>query len=273
MLPVDKSVAVHDDNEQRSSINVIPIPAFNDNYIWVIQQDNHCIVVDPGDATPVVEYLQRNQLTLTHVLVTHHHNDHIGGIDQLLVDYPQLQVVGLASERVPMINTPVNCGDTVSLAPVAMTLSVKSVPGHTRDHIIFFDSDYLFCGDTLFSVGCGRLFEGTPEQMLTSLTFISELTTQTKVCCAHEYTLANIHFALQVDPDNQSLIDYQRRVKILRDRQQPSLPTTLALELAVNPFLRSESPEIVIGVKTLAKKLNIHCDTTFATLRRLKDIA
>jgi hydroxyacylglutathione hydrolase len=228
----------------------VPVPAFDDNYIWVVSDGQHAVAVDPGDAAPVRAYLAKRGWRLVAILLTHHHNDHVGGVADLLAD-ARVPVYGPAGEALGPLDpyvTRVKGGETVHLEAPALDLTVIDVPGHTRGHIAYFQAaaatdssgtPHLFCGDTLFACGCGRLFEGTPAQMLTSLDALSALPGNTHVHCAHEYTLSNIRFALACDPDNAALRDWSREAASLRERGVPTLPTTIAHERAVNPFLRA----------------------------------
>ncbi|MBA3592156.1 hydroxyacylglutathione hydrolase [Methylibium sp.] len=235
-------------------MNLIALPAFTDNYIWLLHDGSEAIVVDPGEAAPVVRALDEHGLKLGAIVVTHHHADHVGGVDALrsrLV--PQGVVWGPAGGRIPQPYTPLEDGDAVEL--FGTRFSVIFVPGHTRDHIAFFgqpagEAPLLFCGDTLFSGGCGRLFEGTPAQMHDSLVRLAALPGNTRVCCGHEYTLSNLKFAHAVEPDNTAVIDYTRRCQALRERDLPTLPSTIAVEQQVNPFLRVESKQVRASVRT-----------------------
>jgi hydroxyacylglutathione hydrolase len=221
-------------------MNLLPLPAFTDNYIWMLHDARQAIVVDPGDATPVLQTLQAQGLQLQAILVTHHHADHVGGVDALRAA-TGAQVFGPARERIPEPLVRLAQGDTVEV--LGLRFSVLDVPGHTAGHIAYYCPDMqgaplLFCGDTLFSGGCGRLFEGTPAQMLASLDQLAALPGDTRVCCAHEYTLSNLRFARAVEPGNQALLHYSSHCESLRARQLPTLPSRMALERDINPFLR-----------------------------------
>jgi hydroxyacylglutathione hydrolase len=253
-------------------MHLIPIPAFNDNYLWLLQDGRRALIVDPGDAHPVLDVLQDRQLQLESILVTHHHPDHIGGVDTLR-DATGAKVFGPARESIPGPFTPLGNGDTVQA--LGLDFQVIDVPGHTAGHIAFYTPDVdgrplLFCGDTLFSGGCGRLFEGTPAQMLASLDRLAALPGDTRVCCAHEYTMSNLRFALAVEPDNSELIGYHARCTALRDSGRPTLPTSIAQELLINPFLRTRQPVI----KAAARRHDpaAHDDNTvFAAIRQWKN--
>lgn len=223
-------------------LTVVPIPAFNDNYIWLLQRQGtqRAVVVDPGQAEPVASYLKAHQLTLEAILVTHHHHDHVGGIEQLLNDH-DVTVYGPNNPAIIGISETLAEGDELKV--LDETFRVLAVPGHTLDHIAYVNADakqpQLFCGDSLFSCGCGRLFEGSAEQMYQSLQKYNALAEQTAIYPTHEYTLANVDFALAVEPENQQLHDYQKLCQQRRNEGQPTLPTTLQQQREINPFLRS----------------------------------
>lgn len=252
-------------------LSVTPIPAFNDNYIWLLRQDtsDKVAVVDPGDAAPVIETLEREGLTLATILSTHHHPDHVGGLPELIERYHP-RVIGPDNPRIDGIDERLGDGDECLV--MGRRFTVMAVPGHTLDHLAFFAAGVpplLFCGDTLFSAGCGRLFEGTPAQMHASLSRLAALPGDTLVFAAHEYTTANLRFAKAADPDNDLLDAYQRDCKRARDLERPTLPSNMARELQVNPFLRSDQPGVQRAVATQGK-----ADTplaTFTTLRAWKD--
>ena len=235
-------------------LRIYPIPAFNDNYIWAIQvgQKPAVYIVDPGDANPVEAWLQQHQLRLTGILVTHHHYDHTDGIAQL-VKKRDIPVYG-PEQSSPLINVPLNGQSEVSLDGICF--QILQTPGHTLDHIAYFSETFdpvLFCGDTLFGGGCGRLFEGTPEQMHRSLVQIASLPDSTQVFCAHEYTLANLRFCAAVEPNNTAL---QARIAAdtsLRQQNKPTIPSTLAQELATNPFLRCHKPSVIAAAETFSQ--------------------
>lgn len=227
-------------------ISVEAIPAFSDNYIWLIRADGtECAVVDPGEAAPVVKKLEQDGLDLRYILLTHHHFDHIGGAEQLLQHYPRAVAFGPDDPRVDCAHTVCREGDSVDLPLLSMQLEVLEVPAHTRSHIAFHGHGMLFCGDTLFSVGCGKLFEGTPGEMQESLDKLAALPPDTLIYCGHEYTLSNCRFALQVEPDNDALRAKARAAERLRADNRVTLPGTLAEELQVNPFLRTREDSVV----------------------------
>jgi hydroxyacylglutathione hydrolase len=228
-------------------MKLIALPAFADNYIWMIHDGAQAVVVDPGDSAPVIAALDAAGLALAAILVTHHHADHVGGIESLR-ERLQGPLYGPQRERIPEPFVPLGHGDHVSV--LGLRFDVIDVPGHTSGHIAYFNSSgagapILFCGDTLFSGGCGRLFEGTPAQMHESLSRLSALPGETRVCCAHEYTLSNLKFARAVEPRNQPLLDYTAWCEAQRDAGQPTLPSSIARERDVNPFLRVTAPAVV----------------------------
>jgi len=254
-------------------MDLLVIPAFSDNYIWALHDGEHALVVDPGEADPVRHALARLGLRLEAILITHHHADHTGGVAALR-DETGSVVYGPASESVPQPCTPLREGDGLTWR--GLDFRVIDVPGHTAGHIAYVggpvpERPWLFCGDTLFSGGCGRLFEGTPAQMLSSLDKLAQLPPATVVCAAHEYTLSNLKFARAVEPGNADLIQYERDCQQLRAQHQPTLPSTLALELQINPFLRSRQPAVVQAVQ--AHDPQAHRDETsvFAALRQWKN--
>lgn len=257
------------------SLQIIPIPAFKDNYIWLIHNGRQAIVVDPGDAEPVLENLKRLDLTLKTILITHHHSDHIDGVSTLLETFSDVTVYAPKLEHFIFKHKSVSEPDVIELAEFDIKLTVIDVPGHTLGHIAYYverepeqlRENSLFCGDTLFGAGCGRLFEGTASQMLSSLHKLATLPPSTKVYCTHEYTLHNINFALTLEPNNLALIMRLQETLRLRNLLQPSLPSSIGLELATNPFLRSNSQEIQSTMQlTNASDLEV-----FSTARELRN--
>ena len=229
-------------------------------------------MVDPGDAAPVLQALQQEGVELRSILVTHHHADHTGGVD-ILRNTTGAQVWGPAQETIPTPYQPLVQGQQVH--SLGLAFEVMDVPGHTAGHIAFYTADMdgaplLFCGDTLFSAGCGRLFEGTPAQMEDSLDRLAALPATTRVCCTHEYTLSNLRFALAVDPDNADLLTYQAHCRALRDQDLPTLPSSIDLERRINPFLRASAPPILTSLRQFDAP-GLARDGAFATLRRWKN--
>lgn len=253
-------------------MKLIPLPAFTDNYIWMLHDEHHSMVVDPGEAQPVLEALQHLNVPLEAILVTHHHADHTGGVDALR-QATGAQVFGPARETMPEPLTRLNGGD--QLQALGLTFQVIDVPGHTAGHIAYYCPDVegaplLFSGDTLFSGGCGRLFEGSPAQMLASLDTLAALPDNTRVCCTHEYTLSNLRFAAAVDPTNQTLARYTAAAQALRSQQQPTLPSTMLMERQINPFLRTRQAAIIQAVHGF--DASAHDEVSiFAALRQWKN--
>lgn len=266
--------------EKNTLLQVWPIPAFDDNYLWCIHDGQSALIVDPGDATPVLQYLEQNNLTLTGILVTHHHADHTGGILALLEALgSQIPVYGPATIDIPGRTNPLMEGDTVVITTPQISLEVYEVPGHTLSHIAYFAHQQsnmaepmLFCGDTLFASGCGRLFEGTPTQMSQSLAKFSHLPKNTLVYCTHEYTLSNIRFALAVEPKNANLITWAQTAKLLRDQQLPTLPTTIGQELQVNPFMRCDQKAVIDAAVQISGEASLPTSAhVLAVIRAWKD--
>ncbi|SFD53209.1 hydroxyacylglutathione hydrolase [Paracidovorax konjaci] len=253
---------------------MLPLPAFTDNYIWMLHDGRSAIVVDPGEAGPVLQALQHQGLALQAILVTHHHGDHVGGVAELR-SATGAAVLGPARETLPEPVQRLSDGDVVEVLGLRMV--VIDVPGHTAGHIAYYGADapggpLLFCGDTLFSGGCGRLFEGTPEQMQHSLDRLGALPPETRVCCAHEYTLSNLAFARAVEPVNPALLQYSRECETRRSEGQPTLPSRIGTERDVNPFLRTREP----AVARAAQAFDAHVDTAepasvLAALRQWKN--
>lgn len=251
--------------------NIFAIPAFSDNYIWCLHDAEHALVVDPGDAAPVIRALQEKQLNLTYILITHHHFDHTGGVEGLIAAYPDAVVYGPKNLKISGIDQRLTEGDSLFLHDPEIELKVLETPGHTMDHIVFYNDELLFCGDTLFSGGCGRMFEGTPEVFYRSLQKLSRLPEKTKVYCTHEYTLANLAFASHVDPENISLQEYQTWATAQRDNDQITLPSSIAKQKQINPFLRCDNTAIKKNIESLMN-LSTHSEVeVFAALRRCKD--
>ncbi|TFW07630.1 hydroxyacylglutathione hydrolase [Oxalobacteraceae bacterium OM1] len=226
-------------------LTVLAVPAFQDNYLWLIHDGRHAAVVDPGDASPIVAALEAHQLSLAAILLTHHHADHVGGVPDLLQRYT-VPVFGPRHEGIPQVTQALGEGDRITVPQLGLELDVIDVPGHTRGHIAYYAATqrWVFCGDTLFAGGCGRLFEGTPEQMLASLSKLAALPDETQVFCAHEYTLSNLRFAREVDPQNDVLLTRIEAEQAKRDHNVPTVPSTIGVEKKTNPFLRSKEPAI-----------------------------
>ncbi|MGP4843166.1 hydroxyacylglutathione hydrolase [Marinobacter sp. 1Y8] len=261
--------------------SIKPIPAFSDNYIWCIADSStrKALIVDPGQSEPVVKYLEANNLELDAILITHHHPDHVGGVAALVEQYQPGVVYGPKESPFKGATVPLTEGDTLSWSDI--TFSVLEVPGHTLDHIAYVttstaidNAPAVFCGDTLFACGCGRLFEGTPAQMRHSLEKLRQLSGDTRVYCAHEYTLANLRFSRDLQPSDTGLADFERHCADLRENDLPTLPTTMADERNLNPFLRWDNKEVAEAVGS--RKLDVDDsltgdDRVFALIRKAKD--
>jgi len=255
-------------------LNIVPLPAFQDNYIWTLRRADgktrQAAVVDPGEARPVQDYLAKEGLTLAAILATHHHPDHVGGIAEL-VERNKVPVFGPKGEPIPALTHPVGQGDSAVIPGLDASFSVLDIPGHTRAHVAYYGLGSLFCGDTLFACGCGRVFEGTPAQMLESLSKLAALPDETKVYCGHEYTLANIRFARAVDPGNAVLAAREERAQRLRDAGRPTLPSTLGEERATNPFLRCAEPAVVESANKYLGARMADPVSVFAAIREWKN--
>lgn len=241
---------------------IIGIPALVDNYIWAFINTTvgKVIVVDPGVATPVIKFLEDQQLQLSGILLTHHHHDHTGGVSELL-NYCDVPVFG------PGLAT----GTEVIVPEIELTLQVLAIPAHTLDHVAYYNQDILFCGDTLFTGGCGRVFEGTAQQMLVALDQLSALPLHTKIYCGHEYTVKNLRFALEVEPDNRQLQQRYEASLLLREQNEPTVPSTIAEELATNPFLRTRYPQIIAAIEAHWQRSFAGDVAVFAALREWKN--
>jgi hydroxyacylglutathione hydrolase len=259
-------------------IKLLALPAFADNYIWVVHQAGEAWAVDPGDAAPLQAALTAHGLSLRGILVTHHHPDHIGGLGALAGSHP-CPVWGPATESIVGLTHRLRGGDTLEL--LGQTLHVIDVPGHTAGHIAYWcpaptdgSAPLLFCGDTLFGAGCGRLFEGTPAQMQASLAALAALPGNTRVCCTHEYTLDNLRFALQIEPNNPALVERASMARQLRELSLPTLPSSIALERATNPFLRWAEPDVIQAARTRAPNPSSSDGpvAVFAALRSWKNV-
>ena len=254
-------------------LDIHGIPAFDDNYIWCLRDPagRLATVVDPGDEEPVLAYLDEHGLALGAILVTHKHGDHTGGIEALKAVYPETLVFGPANEPVPMRDEALADGDRVQPPGLATEFVVMDVPGHTEGHIAYVGDGLLFCGDTLFTAGCGRVFSGTHEQLYHSLRRISCLPADTRVFCAHEYTQANLGFARWVEPDNPALMQRSREVDELRAAGQPSVPSLLGEELATNPFLRTAEKDVIDAASAWAGRALLTGEEVFTAVRTWKD--
>lgn len=251
-------------------LSIIPIPAFADNYIWLIRNGDAAAVVDAGDATPVIAYIEREGLDLCAILCTHHHNDHIGGNRALLARW-NVPVFGPKNETIPGRSRALVEGDAITVPRLGLELSVLDIPGHTSGHIAYVAAGLVFCGDTLFAAGCGRLFEGTPAQMVSSLDKLSALPGGTAVYCGHEYTLANLRFALAVEPTSAALQQRQAREQAKRDRGVPTLPSTIGEERVTNPFLRADEPAVRAAAERHAGRRLDERVAVFAEIRSWKN--
>ncbi len=249
-------------------MNLTSIPAFQDNYIWTLSDANRrCLIIDPGEATPVLAILNKNQWQPEAILLTHHHQDHVGGVTRLVEEYPQLVVYGPQETQDKGATHIVSEGDVIPL--LGREFTVIATPGHTLGHISYFSKPYLFCGDTMFSGGCGRLFEGTAEQMYQSFHKINQLPEDTLICCAHEYTLSNMKFSHAILPQDHEITRYYQEISELRAKNGISLPSTLAKERKINLFLRTQNDDLkrILGFNFTPK----HPWDVFARLRQEKD--
>jgi hydroxyacylglutathione hydrolase len=253
------------------STEVIPICALQDNYIWMFTDPdtNMAWVIDPGDARPVLKALEEYNLQLAGIFITHHHHDHSGGVQELLRKYPSAPVYGSHLSPLSFITNHIKEGDEISCSDIK--LKAMAIPGHTLDHTAYVGNGWLFSGDTLFSMGCGKIFEGTPDQMYHSLQKLTVLPDETNVFCGHEYTLANLRFAEHVTPDNAAIKEKIDAITELTDKHKPTLPSTIAEEKRLNPFLRCKDPVIVKAVNKYAKQTLDTSVKVFAKLREWKN--
>lgn len=251
-------------------LKIFPIPALKDNYIWCIVHPNtqQCLIVDPGVAEPVFKVLQEQQLHLAGILVTHHHWDHTGGIIDIINQF-EVPVFGSARDNIKACNHPMTTGDIVDI--LDLKLKVLEIPGHTHGHLAYYNDEFVFTGDTLFTGGCGRVFEGTYEQMLHSLEKLTALPKETLVYCGHEYTESNLRFAQQVEPHNPALLARIASTAELRAKQLPTVPATLELELQTNPFLRTNHPDVINAAQKQAGRTLSNKVEVFTVLREWKN--
>lgn len=250
--------------------HVVPLRAFKDNYVWTLRNERFAAVVDPGEARPVLDYLAAEKLELVAILATHHHQDHVGGVAQLLERNP-VPVYGPRGEPITTLTHPVGGGDQFALEQLGVSFEVLGIPGHTRAHVAYYGANMLFCGDTLFACGCGKAFEGTPQQLYASLEKLMALPDDTLVYCGHEYTLANIGFAKSVEPDNTALLEREASDARLRREDRPTLPSTIGREKATNPFVRVTRPAVIASAnKYLGKRVSDPA-AVFAALRQWKN--
>ncbi len=254
-------------------LDVRPIPAFDDNYIWVLRNPGASVVavVDPGDEEPVFESLRHDGLELGAILITHKHGDHAGGVKELLDKWPGIPVYGPANEPIPAVGVKVKDGDRINLPGIDGEITVLEVPGHTEGHVAYYTDGLLFCGDTLFTAGCGRVFSGSHEQLYASSQRIAALPGDTLVYCAHEYTSDNLGFAKWVEPDNPRLAQRCVEVDELRGRGEPTVPSTLQTELDTNPFLRSGQAEVIAAAEKYAGRSLKLGSEVFTAIRNWKD--
>lgn len=254
-------------------MQVITVPAFTDNYIWLLSTDDRkqVAIVDPGDASPVLAELKQRDMQPVAILITHHHRDHVGGIDALLQAYPGLPVYGPARESIPHLTHPLTEGQSVQLEALGLAFTVMELPGHTAGHIAYYGEGSLFCGDTLFGNGCGRVFDGTLDDLYHSLQRIATLPAATLVYCTHEYTVDNIGFAKWVEPDNPTLDARLEECWELLDSGRPTVPFELGREFETNPFLRTHIPEVIARAEEIAGRETHTPEDVFAVLRIWKD--
>ena len=255
-------------------LKITPIPILEDNYAWFIEHQGKTLVVDPGEATPVIEHIKQNGLTLDYMFVTHKHWDHVTGISEVKQAFPNSKVYGTGHFNIPCREIALMGGEDLNV--LGLNWKVWHTPGHTLDHIVFYTQDssgqgHLFSGDNLFACGCGRMFEGEPKQFHESLQSLVNLAPSTKIYCTHEYTLANINFALHVEPNNTYTLHRQDVCTELRAQNQPTVPTTVADELKSNPFVRCDQPDVIRAAENFSGKVLGKPEEVFAVIRKMKD--
>ncbi len=254
-------------------LTITPIPAFDDNYIWLLNESgsDRAVVVDPGDDAPVEMYLRQHGMALSAILITHKHGDHVGGVHGLKQRHPEVLVIGPADEPIAGLERRLHGGEEIEVPGLQSRFSVMAVPGHTEGHLAYYGAGALFCGDTLFAAGCGRVFSGTHQQLSDSLGRIAALPPETRLYCAHEYTLDNLGFALWVEPDSEALKQRLERDRAARERGEPTVPSTLELELQTNPFLRSGVEGVAAAAGRYAgRELTTNAEI-FTAIRTWKD--
>lgn len=251
--------------------NIIAIPAFNDNYMWTFidKANKHAFVIDPGDANPVIATLEKLEVDLISILLTHHHQDHSGGIKKLTQRWNSVSVIGSKESPCSLLTQRVQEGDEIKCGPAV--LHVLEIPGHTLDHLAYYNNSILFSGDTLFSVGCGKVFEGTYEQMYHSLNKLYQLSDETKIYCGHEYTLSNLQFAKKVEPDNLDIDEKIHLATEMRKNKTPTLPSILSVEKKINPFLRCTVPNVILAAENHAGRKLAGPVEVFTCLREWKN--
>jgi hydroxyacylglutathione hydrolase len=259
-------------------LKITPISILQDNYAWLIQHQHKALVVDPGEAEPIIRYLKQHNLALDYMFITHKHWDHVNGITEIKAAFPDCVVYGTGHHHIPCRDIPLMGGEAFEL--MGLKWKVWHTPGHTLDHIVFHTQsqedngiiqDYIFNGDNIFACGCGRMFEGTPAEFYASLQSIVSLPPATKIYCTHEYTLSNINFALHVEPNNTYTLHRQDVCTGLRESGQPTLPTTVADELKSNPFVRCNAPDVIRAAEHFSNKVLAKPEDVFAVIRKMKD--
>jgi hydroxyacylglutathione hydrolase len=251
-------------------LRISPVSAFRDNYIWLIHNATHAVAVDPGEAAPVEAFLKESDLTLVAVLATHHHADHVGGVGELIAAR-NIPVYGPRHEDIPTLTRRLTEGDRIHIPELGLEFAIMDIPGHTAGHIAYVGNGWLFCGDTLFACGCGRVFEGTPAQMTASLDKLAALPDDTLIYCGHEYTLANIRFARHVEPDSAALAEREQAEAAKRERGLPTLPSTIGIERRTNPFLRTHAASVGAAASRQAGRPLTDPVEIFAAIREWKN--